>query len=76
MATLHPGLEARIFRDGIEAGTVLVDVGQVTVAEDPGIGVCGLQLFQQPEKRAFLPQGAGVGGSAVLVQATLVADTQ
>ena len=45
MATLHPELEARIFREGIEAGAVLVDIGQVAVAEDPGIGVCGLQFF-------------------------------
>ena len=76
MATLHPGLETRILHDGIEAGAVLVDVGQVAVAEDPGVGVCGLQLFQQPEKGAFLPRGAGVGGVAVLVQATFVADAQ
>ena len=45
MATLHPGLQARILRLGIEAGAVLVDVGQVAMSEDPGIGVCGLQFF-------------------------------
>ena len=68
------GLQILIFCDGVEAGAVLVDVGQVAVAEDPGIGVCGLQLFQQSEKGAFLPRGAGVGGVAVLVQTALVAD--
>ena len=67
MATLHPGLEARIFREGIEAGAVLVDVGQVAVAENPCVGVCGLQLFQQPKQCAFLPRRAGVGSVAVLV---------
>ena len=43
------GLQILILCDGIEAGAVLVDVGQVAVAEDLGVGVCGLQLFQQPE---------------------------
>ena len=76
MVTLHPGLQARILFLSIEAGAVLVDIGQVAVAEDPGIGVSGLQLFQQPEQGAFLPRGAGVGGVAVLVQATFVADAQ
>ena len=76
MATLHPGLEARILWDGVVAGAVLMDVGQVAVAEDSGVGVCGLQLFQQFQKGAFLPRGTGVGGVAVLVQTTLVADTQ
>lgn len=47
MATLHPGLQARILRLGIEAGAVLVDVGQVAVAEDVGIGMCFLQTAQQ-----------------------------
>ena len=47
MATLHPGLEARIFREGIEAGAVLVDVGEVAVAKDAGIGMGFLQATQQ-----------------------------
>lgn len=70
------GLQILILCDGIEAGAVLVDIGQVTVAEDPGIGVRGLQLFQQFQQGAFLPRGTGVGGVAVLVQATFVADAQ
>ena len=69
-------LNVHVFCDGVEAGAVLVDVGQVAVAEDPGVGVCGLQLFQQPEQGAFLPRGAGVGGIAMLVETTLVADAQ
>ena len=47
MATLHPELEARIFREGIEAGAVLVDVGEVAVAEDAGIGMGFPQTAQQ-----------------------------
>ena len=47
MATLHPELQTRILRLGIEAGAVLVDVGQVAVAEDAGIGMCFLQTAQQ-----------------------------
>ena len=70
------GLQILIFQDGIEAGAVLVDVGQVAVTEDPGIGVRGLQAAQQPEQGAFLPWGAGVGGVAVLVEASFVADAE
>ena len=69
-------LNVHVFCDGVEAGAVLVDVGQIAMAEDPGVGVCGLQLFQQPKQCAFLPRGTGVGGVAVLVQATLVAYAQ
>ena len=50
-----------------------MDVGQVAVTEDPGIGVRGLQLFQQFQQGAFLPRGTGVGGVAVLVQTAFVA---
>ena len=53
-----------------------MDVGQVAVTEDAGIGVGLLQATEQAQQGAFLPRGAGVGGVAVLVQATLVADTQ
>ena len=73
MATLHPGLEARILFLSIEAGAVLVDVGQVTVAEDTGVGMCGLQLFQQPEKCAFLRSCPRVGRIPLLVQSAFVA---
>ena len=67
------GLQILIFCDGIEAGAVLVDVGQVTVTENPGIGVRGLQLLQQFQQGAFLPRGTGVSGGAMLVQASFVA---
>ena len=76
MATLHLGLEARILCDGIEAGAVLVDVGEVAMAEDAGIGVGLLQATEQTQQGAFLAGRAGVGGVAVLVVATFVADAQ
>ena len=49
MATLHPGLQARILRLGIEAGAVLVDVGEVAVAEDAGFGMGFLQTAEQAQ---------------------------
>ena len=73
MATLHPGLEARILFLSIEAGAVLVDVGEVAMAEDAGIGMGLLQATEQAQQGAFLAGRAGVGGVAVLVQAPFVA---
>ena len=70
------GLQILILCDGIEAGAVFVDVGQVAVTEDPSIGVRGLQAAQQPEQGAFLPRSAGVGGIAVLVEASFVTDAE
>ena len=75
MATLHPGLEVWILRT-VEAGAVLVDVGEVAMAEDAGIGVGLLQATEQAQQGAFLAGRAGVGGVAVLVVATFVADAQ
>ena len=72
MLTLHPGLQARIFRT-IKTGAVLVDVGEVAVAEDAGIGMGFLQATEQTQQGAFLAGRAGVGSFAVFVQATFVA---
>ena len=76
MATLHPGLEARILFLSIEAGAVLVDVGEVAMAEDAGIGMGFLQATEQAQQGAFLAERAGVGGVAVLVEAPFVADAE
>ncbi len=76
MATLHPGLEARILCDGIEAGAVLVDVGEVAIAEDAGIGMGFLQTAEQAQQGALLAGCAGVSGVAVLVEASFVADAE
>ena len=76
MATLHPGLEVRILCEGIEARAVLVDVGEVAMAEDAGIGMGLLQATEQAQQGAFLAGRAGVGGVAMLVEAPFVADTE
>ena len=76
MATLHPGLQARILFLSIEAGTDLMDVGEVAVAEDAGIGVGLLQATEQAQQGAFLAGCAGVGGIAMLVEAPFVADNE
>ena len=76
MATLHPGLEARILREGIEAGAVLVDVGEVAMAEDAGIGMGFLQTAEQAQQGALLARCAGVSGVAMFVEATFIADAE
>ena len=58
----------------IEAGTVLVDIGEVAVAQDDGLGVVLAQRAQQGMQGGLLLGGAGVLGTAVLVQSALVAD--
>ena len=73
MATLHPGLQALILRLGIEAGTVLVDVGQVTVTEYQGLRPVSLEGPQQGEQRPLLGGCACVGSYSVLVESALVA---
>ena len=76
MATLHPGLKALILFLSIEAGAVLVDVGEVAMAEDAGIGVGFLQATEEAQQGAFLAGRAGVGGVAVLVKAPFIADAE
>jgi len=53
-----------------------VDVGEVAVAEDAGIGMGFSQATEQAQQGAFLAGCAGVGGVAVLVEAALVADAE
>ena len=69
------GLQIFILYDGIEAGAVLVDVWQVAVAEDLGIGIVGLQGAEKGDEGMLLGRGACVGRGAVLVKTALVADT-
>ncbi len=76
MVTLHPGLEARILFLSIEAGAVLVDVGEVAMAEDAGIGMDFLQATEQTQQGTFLAGRTGIGGVAVFVQTAFVADTE
>ena len=59
---------------GIEAGAVLVNARQVAVAQDDGFGVVDEQRLQQGVQGGLLLWGAGVLGTALGVQSTLVAD--
>ena len=53
-----------------------MDVGEVAVAEDAGIGMGFLQAVKQTQQSAFLAGRAGVGSITVFVQAAFVADTE
>ena len=67
-------LQRSILRFGIEARTVLSDAWQVAVAQDDGLGVVDAEAFQEGVQGGLLFRGAGVLGSALGVQSTLVAD--
>ena len=68
-------LQIPIFLD-VEAGTVLVDVGEVAVADDLGLGVFELQQAEQRPQRVLLCRCPGVGGVSLRVQSALVAYAQ
>ena len=57
-----------------ERGTGLVDALKLTVADDFDIGIVDLQRAEQGNEGCLLSRGAGVGSTAFLVKATLVAD--
>ena len=56
--------------------TVLVDVGEVAMAEDAGIGVGLLQATEQAQQGALLAGCAGVGRMAMFVETAFVADAE
>ena len=74
MAMLHLGLQARILRTDIEAGAVLVDTLQLTMSDNLSIRIVLFQRDKQRIESELLGWGAGVGGAAFLIKATLVAD--
>ena len=51
-----------------------MDAFELTVADDLGIGVVELQRGEQRLEGQLLGRGTGVGGTALLVEAALVAD--
>ena len=53
-----------------------MDVGEVAMAEDTGIGMGFLQTTEQTQQSAFLTGRAGVVSVAVLVQSAFVADAE
>ena len=57
-----------------EGWTGFVDALQFAVADDLGIGIVLLQRAEQREEGLLLGRGAGVGGTATFVEASLVAD--
>ena len=52
-----------------------MDIRQVAMTEDQGIGVVGLQTVQDCQQRGFLCGGTGVVRLSLFVETTLVADT-
>ena len=52
-----------------------MDAFQFAVAYDLGIGVVNLQRAEQGDEGGTLGWGSGVGGTALLVETALVADT-
>ena len=58
-----------------EGWTCLMDAFEFTVADDLGIGIVLFQRDEQREEGLFLGRGTGVGSTAFLVEATLVADS-
>ena len=67
-------LQVLVLLLGIEAGAVLVDVGEVAVTEDDGLGVIDAQRLEQGMEGGFLRCSARVLGTAVGIETALVAD--
>ena len=53
-----------------------MDVGEVAMAEDAGIGMGFLQATEQAQQGVFLAGCAGVVGFAVLIETPFVADAE
>ena len=70
----YQGRESQILGTGIEAGTGLLYPGEVAMTKDAGIGVVNLQGAKQRHEGALLGRGTGVGGLAIGIKASLVAD--
>ena len=60
---------------GIKARTLLLDTRQIAMAQDGGIRIILSQRIQQLLQRNLLRLGARIRRMTILVQATLVADT-
>ena len=68
------GREAQILGAGFEARAILLDPGEVAMTKDAGIGVANLQGAEQRYEGVLLGWGAGVGGLAIGIEASLIAD--
>ena len=58
----------------IEAGAVLVDALELIMADNLGIGIVLFQRDKQRVESELLGWGAGVGGTALLIETAFVAD--
>ena len=58
----------------IKARTGFSDPGEVTMADDFGIGIVEAEALQKLYHAALLGFGSGIGGSASGIQAALVTD--
>ena len=59
----------------IKAGAAFSDPGEVSVADDVGIGIVRAETLQEFYHAALLGFGSGVGGITGGVQAALVTDS-
>ena len=69
------GLEIFVLGACIKAGTLFLDPGKVTMTKDLGIGIIDLQAAEQCDQSMLLSGGTGIGGIAVGIEASFVADS-
>ena len=59
---------------GVEARTLLANTGEVTMAEDGGIGIVEAEAMEEFLHRHLLSEGTSVGRFAVGIESALIAD--
>ena len=59
---------------GVEARTLLANAGEVTMAEDGGIGIVEAEAMEKFLHRHLLSEGTSVGRFAVGIESALIAD--
>ena len=59
---------------GVEARTLLANAGEVTMAEDGGIGIVEAEAMEEFLHRHLLSEGTSVGRFAVGIESALIAD--
>jgi hypothetical protein len=69
-------LKCSVLDAGWIAGTAFVYARELAVTEDAGIGVVTGEIFQQLVEGVLLGLSAGVGGLALLIEASLVDDAK
>ena len=59
---------------GVETRTLLANAGEVTMAEDGGIGIVEAEAMEEFLHRHLLSEGTSVGRFAVGIESALIAD--